>query len=167
MKYITEVDGQSFEIELNRETEIMVDGETRTIDFHYGESHGVYSLIIDNQSYEVIVEERDGKYQVLIHGVLYEVLVEDERARRLAAAGGGIRGGGDNAIRSPMPGLIVDVVVSEGDSVAAGQTIVILESMKMQNELKAIADGVVAKVNVSAGENVEQNKELVVISAEE
>jgi biotin carboxyl carrier protein len=167
MKYITEADGQSFDIEMNRENEITVNGETRTIDFHYGESYGVYSLIIDNQSYEVIVEERDGKYQVLIQGTLYEVIVEDERARRLAAAGGGLRAGGDNAIRSPMPGLIVDVVVSEGDAVAAGQTVVILESMKMQNELKAAADGVVAKVSVKAGENVEQNKELVVIVAAE
>lgn len=166
MKYVTNVDGKSFEIELNRENEITVNGETRIIDFHYGDAQGVYSLIIDNQSYEVVIEERDGQYMVLIQGALYEVRVEDERAQRLAAAGGGLRASGDNAIRSPMPGLIVDVVVAEGEAVTVGQTVVILESMKMQNELKAGTDGVVAKVNVQAGENVEQNKELVVISAE-
>jgi len=62
-----------------------------------------------------------------------------------------------------MPGLIVSVRVEVGETVKAGQTVVILESMKMQNELKSPRDGVVQKVNVGPGQSVEQNKVLVTI----
>lgn len=166
MKYITEVGGQVFEIEVQGDDQVTVNGELRDIDLHIGDSQGVFSLLLDNQSYEVVVDQQDGVYQVLIAGQLYEVNVTDERSRRLAEAGGGQGASGDNSVRSPMPGLVVAVPVHEGQEVAAGDTVVILESMKMQNELKAPADGIVAKVNVGEGDNVEQNKVLVVISSE-
>ncbi len=166
MKYITTVSGETYEIEINQEGEILVNGEARVVDFyHGGGSHAIYSLIIDNQSYEVIVEERDGKHYVLITGDLYEVDVTDERAQRLAKATGSlVSSSGEVAIMSPMPGLIVAVSVEEGQEVESGQTVAILESMKMQNELKAPRAGVVDRVHVKAGENVEQNKLLVSIS---
>lgn len=164
MKYITTVHDQTYEIEINREGEVQINGELRTVDFHGG-SHGIFSLIIDNHSYEAIVEERDGKYHVLITGDLYEVDVTDERSLRLAEASGGLASAtGEISIQSPMPGLIVAVPVEEGQEVAAGQTVVILESMKMQNELKSPRAGVVHRVNVKAGDNVEQSKLLVTIT---
>lgn len=166
VKYVTDVNGQSFEIELNRNDELLINGEVRTVDFRHNKSHGIFSLIIDNQSYEAIVENRDGKLMVMIYGALYEVTVEDERARRLAAAGGGLKSAG-NAVTAPMPGLIVDVLVEEGQHVEAGQTVVILESMKMQNELKSALAGTIDKVNVATGDNVEQNKVLVAITPED
>ncbi len=167
MKYITEVGKQTFEIEVQRDDQVIVNGEVRNIDLHINDSHGVFSLLIDNKSYEVVVDEQDGVYQVLIAGQLYEVKVTDERSKRLAEAGGGLQGGsGDASVRSPMPGLIVAIPVTEGQEVTAGMTVVILESMKMQNELKAPANGVVSKINVAAGDNVEQNKVLVVIHSE-
>lgn len=168
MKYIVEVNNQNYEVEINQDNQIVLNGEPRVVDFYQGASHGVFSLIIDNQSYEAIVEERDGKYHVLILGSLYEVDVEDERARRLAAASGSLKGGtGDSSVRSPMPGLIVDIPLQEGDEVEQGQTVVILESMKMQNELKAPQSGVISKVNVAVGDNVEQNKVLVIVHSED
>lgn len=164
MKYITTVHDQTYEIEINREGEVHINGELRTADFHGG-AHGIFSLIIDNHSFEAIVEERDGKYHVLITGDLYEVEVTDERSQRLAEASGGLGSAtGDISIASPMPGLIVAVPVEEGQEVVAGQTVVILESMKMQNELKSPRAGIVHRVNVKAGDNVEQNKLLVTIT---
>ena len=74
--------------------------------------------------------------------------------------------GGELSIRSPMPGLIVRVPVQPGQAVAKGDTIVVLESMKMENELKAPRDGTVHMIHVTAGDNVEQNKVLVTISGE-
>ncbi|NDJ86804.1 MAG: biotin/lipoyl-binding protein [Chloroflexi bacterium] len=164
MKYITAVDNQDYEIEINQEDQILVNGERRVVDFHGG-PQGVFSLIIDNQSYEAVIEEREGKYHVLIAGDLYEVNVTDERALRLAQATGGlVSASGEAAIYSPMPGLIVDVLVEEGQEVLEGQTLVILESMKMQNELKAPRAGVVHRVSVHAGDNIGHNKLMVSIT---
>lgn len=164
MKYITTVNNEMYTVEINREDEVVVNAETRLVDFHQNEANSIVSLIIDNQSYEVIVEERDGKYQVMISGNLYEVAVTDEREQRLAQATGGMVTSGEIAILSPMPGLIVEVPVTVGQEVVAGQTVVVLESMKMQNELKSPRDGVVERVTVEPGQNVEQNKLLIAIT---
>jgi biotin carboxyl carrier protein len=162
MKYITTVNDKTYEIEINQKNEVLINGEIREVDFHHDTSHGIFSLIIDNQSFEVVVEEKDDRYHILISGSLYEVEVTDERTQRLARATGGLAStSGEISIRSPMPGTIVAVPVQEGDAVSKGQTIVILESMKMENELKAPRDGVISRVNVDAGDSVEQNKLLV------
>ena len=71
---------------------------------------------------------------------------------------------GELSIKSPMPGLIVAVRSRTGHEVTKGQTVVILESMKMQNELKAPRDGVVQRISVQAGQTVEQNKPLVTLT---
>jgi glutaconyl-CoA/methylmalonyl-CoA decarboxylase subunit gamma len=70
---------------------------------------------------------------------------------------------GEISIKSPMPGLIAAIPVVEGQAVKAGETVIILESMKMQNELKTPRDGVVARVSVQAQQSVEQGKVLVTI----
>jgi len=72
--------------------------------------------------------------------------------------------GGEISVNAPMPGLIVAVTVEEGHEVTRGQTVVILESMKMQNELKAPRDGVVQRISVKSGETVEQNKILITLT---
>ena len=165
MKYITTVNDTTYEIEINQKNEVLINGEIREVDFHHDASHGIFSLIIDNQSFEVVVEEKDERYHILISGNLYEVEVTDERMQRLARATGGLASAsGEISLRSPMPGMIVAVPVQEGDEVSKGQTIVILESMKMENELKAPRDGVISRVNVAAGDSVEQNKLLVSIT---
>jgi biotin carboxyl carrier protein len=91
--------------------------------------------------------------------------VTDERSRRLANA---FMAFGDAAgeviIRAPMPGLIVRVAVTEGQTVSKGETVIILESMKMENELKAPRDGKIHHINVGEGDSVEQNKALVTLT---
>lgn len=165
MKYITTVNHKTYEIEVQKEGQVLIDGQLREVDFHRGGAHGIFSLIIDNQSYEAIVEERDGTYHVLITGNLYEVNVTDERTQRLANASGALGvSSGELSIRSPMPGLIVAVSVEKGQEVKEGQTLVILESMKMQNELKTPRGGIVSHIHVKAGDNVEHNKLLVTIT---
>jgi biotin carboxyl carrier protein len=101
----------------------------------------------------------------LLRGQLYEVDVEDERQRRLRQASETEGGpGGEFQLKAPMPGLIVAVPVAEGDSVSRGQNLVILESMKMQNELRSPRDGVVLRVRANPGERVEQNQVLVTLA---
>jgi biotin carboxyl carrier protein len=99
---------------------------------------------------------------VLLRGRLYPVNVEDEREKRLrAAAGGRVAETGEYHLRAPMPGLVVAVQVIEGQEVKKGQVILILESMKMQNELKSPRDGTIGRIRVKAGESVEQKQSLL------
>lgn len=165
MKYETIVNDQSFEIEINEDGRILVNGEERLIDFRELRKGELYSLLLDNLSYEAVVDERDDVYNVMMVGDLYEVKVTDERSRRLESAFMAFGDtGGELSIRSPMPGLIVRVAVEEGEAVSKGDTLIILESMKMENELKSPRDGTVHRINVAPGESVEQNKVLVTIA---
>ena len=163
MKYITVVNDQEYIIEIDQESRIRVNDEVYGIDFLPLSEDGVLSLFIENKSLEAVVEKRDAIWQVLMKGELYSVNVQDERAYRLMQARGTTEGGGDATIRSPMPGLIVDIPVVQGQSVAKGDKIVILESMKMENELRASGDGVVSRILVGKGDSVEKDQELVVI----
>lgn len=164
MKYITTVNGVRFEVEIERDGSLTVNGERREFDFRpFGDS-SLYSVITDNISHDLLVEERDGQYEVLMTGHLFTVDVQDERAQLLATRRAGPQvDSGEISIKAPMPGLVVAVPVQEGQDVSAGQTVIVLESMKMQNELKSPRDGVVQRISVAEGQSVEQNKVLVTI----
>lgn len=164
MKYITRINEQEYVIEIDQDDVITVNGERQDIDFQELAASGTLSLLINHRSLEAIVEERDEAWEVLLHGELYTVQVQDERAYRLAKARGKLSdSSGAVVIRSPMPGLILNVLVDEGQQVQKGETVVILESMKMENELRAGRDGVVSRVSVKEGDSVEKNQELVII----
>ena len=164
MKYITRINDKEYVIEIDQDDAITVNGERHDIDFQELAASGTLSLLINHRSLEAIVEERDEAWEVLLHGELYTVQVQDERAYRLAQARGKLgESSGAVVIRSPMPGLILSVLVDEGQRVQKGETVVILESMKMENELRAGRDGVVTRVSVKQGDSVEKNQELVTI----
>jgi biotin carboxyl carrier protein len=163
MKYITTIKDKKFEIEIQNDGSVLVNGQPREVDF-LSLTPSLYSIIMNGLSLEVVIEERGGEYEVLMGGRLYEGEVLDERAQlMLSRRGGKAAETGEVSIKSPMPGLIVAVPVAEGQAVTAGQTVIILESMKMQNELKAPRDGVVQRISVTAGQTVEQKKVLVTI----
>lgn len=164
MKYITTVNGVRFEVEIERDGSLLVNGERREVDFlPFGDS-ALYSIIMDNISHDLLVEERDGQYEVLTQGRLFTVDVQDERSQLLSMRRTGPQvDSGEISIKAPMPGLVVAIPIGEGHEVKAGQTVLVLESMKMQNELKAPRDGVVQRISVAEGQSVEQNKVLVTI----
>ena len=125
---------------------------------------GLYSLIADNASYEVditpVPDERDS-YRVTLGGRTYTVKVETERAHRIATmARGATHQSGALTIKAPMPGLVSQVFVSEGQSVEAGQRVAILEAMKMENEIRAPRAGTIKSVGVAPGQTVELNRVL-------
>lgn len=164
MKYVTTVNNKQFEIEILADGSITVDGKKREVDFRaLGPS--MYSILAENVSHELTIEERDDEIEVLMRGRLYSNRVMDERALLMAQRSGGLgTDTGEVNIKAPMPGLIVAVKVEQGQTVKAGDTVIILESMKMQNELKTSRDGTVGSVNVEPGQTVEQNKVLLSIS---
>jgi biotin carboxyl carrier protein len=162
MKYITTIDDKQFTVEVIDEKHVSVDGKIYEIDFESVAGQPVYSLIVDGRSHESYIYQGDDNWQVLMRGRLYPVTVEDEREKRLrAAAGGGVAETGEFHLRAPMPGLVVALPVAEGEAVKRGQVILILESMKMQNELKAPRDGTIGRIRVRPGETVEQKQTLL------
>jgi len=163
MKYFTRVNDQEYEIEIDRENEIVVDGRIYTVDFQRPSDTDPVSLLLNNRSIAALVEDRDDHWEVLINGELYNVTVQDERSYRLSQARATLDGDGDVVVRSPMPGLILSVLVEEGRPVQKGDKVVILESMKMENELRAGRDGMVLHIRVSPGETVEKDQPLVII----
>lgn len=166
MKYVTTVADHRFEIDVEEPGLILVDGQSRLVDLQKIAAGRLYSLLLDNTSYEAFVENgQTNQFQVLLRGELYHVQVEDERAIRLARGMAGfVPDSGEIPIQAPMPGLIVSVPVSAGQTVQQGQVLAILESMKMDNELCAPRDGIVARVHVAAGESVEGRQTLVTLA---
>jgi biotin carboxyl carrier protein len=162
MKYITTVEDKQFLIEIIDEKHVSVDGKVYEVDFESVSGQPVYSLIVDGKSHESYVAAGDNNWQVLLRGRLYPVIVEDEREKRLrSAAGEGVAETGEFHLRAPMPGLVVAILVEEGQQIKKGQVLLILESMKMQNELKAPRDGTMGRARVRAGETVEQKQTLL------
>jgi pyruvate carboxylase subunit B len=105
---------------------------------------------------------RDGAWEIQLEGRHYRILVDDERRhriRRLAAETG--QAAGPAELRAPMPGLIVRVPVEEGAEVRQGDSLIVMEAMKMENELRAEGDATVARVHVREGETVDRDELLV------
>jgi biotin carboxyl carrier protein len=164
MKYITNIDGKEFTVEILDEKHIRINDKILDVDFESVSGQPVYSLIIGGKSYEAYVSPDDERWQVLLRGRLYQAEVEDEREKRLhAAGGGGATESGEFHLKAPMPGLVVAVLVEENQGVKKGQVLLILESMKMQNELKAPRDGTISRIKVKPSESVEQKQTLLSI----
>ena len=148
-------------VEVIDDKHINVNGQVYVVDFESVSGQPVYSLIVDGKSHESYVAQGDDNWQVLLRGRLYPVTVEDEREKRLRSAAGGVAETGEFHLKAPMPGLVVAVNIEEGQEIKKGQVLLILESMKMQNELKSPRDGTVHRIKVKAGESVEQKQTLL------
>ncbi|HNS40550.1 MAG: biotin/lipoyl-binding protein [Anaerolineae bacterium] len=167
MKYIATVKDREYTIEIDPDRGILIDDVPQEIDFQRLGQSGFLSLLMNHRSVSAVVEEKNDHWDVLIQGELYNVQVQDERVYRLERMRStGATVDGQAIVTSPMPGIIVAVPVAVGDIVKRGDKVVVLESMKMENELRAPCDGVITHVNVTAGANVEKDQELVGISQE-
>jgi acetyl/propionyl-CoA carboxylase alpha subunit len=162
MKYITTIGEREYSIEIVNEQLILLDGIPYEVDFASVSGQPVYSLLVDGKSYEGYMYGDDDDWEVLLQGNLYNVRVEDERERRLRQAlGEGPAQHGEFHLKAPMPGLVITVPVEDGQEVSKGDVLLILESMKMQNELKSPRDGKVSRVRVKIGDSVERKQTLL------
>ena len=162
MKYIVAL--------LEREIEVEVDGDHvtvggRTIQASLSATPGtpVRQLLIDGRAEALAVDGAGaGRWAIVRRGERVELEVLDERARHIRSlTGAAERARGPAALKAPMPGLVVRLQVEAGEAGAAGAGVVVLEAMKMENELRASAPGVVSAVRVRAGEAVEKGQVLV------
>jgi biotin carboxyl carrier protein len=187
MPYISTINGRSYRIDTGEDTpqrKVVVEGASYSIDWRQiaplaadakGQTGtgGRFSLIIEGKSYEVFArrisksDEEDGQtYEIQIAGQRFEVYVEDEREKALAGAAKSPHASGEAMVRAPMPGLVVGIPLEVGTSVARGQAVIVLEAMKMENDLPSPIAGTIKEVRVSKGQAVNQGDVLVVIHAE-
>lgn len=168
MRYFTKSFGKEREFRFERRADGLYAhcGErTLRLDVRMVGDGGAFSMIVDGRVVDVVIEQDEGAVVVQILGERVPVRVEDER-ERAARAVASARGAGRQEILAPMPGSVVDVTVAEGDCVAEGQTLCVLEAMKMQNPIQAEGPGVVRKAHVRVGEAVGGGALLFEIEAE-
>lgn len=133
----------------------------RQVDVDVARVPAALSVRVEGQVVDLTIEGTPPELGAIASGHRSYVRVESERMRAAAAATKGAHGAGDKLLRSPMPGRIIKVLVQAGDEVTAGQSLLVIEAMKMENELKAKAPGKVAEVLVAVGATVEGNAKLL------
>jgi biotin carboxyl carrier protein len=164
MKYVTSIGDRTYRVEVVDERHIVLDGKPYEVDFTAIANQPVYSLLINGRSLEANAFPTEDGWQVLLHGKMFEARVEHEQAvRARAVAHATVEAPGEWLLRAPMPGLVVNIPVCAGAAVVKGEALVILESMKMQNELRSPKNGTVREIKVQPGQAVEQNQVLLVM----
>jgi biotin carboxyl carrier protein len=124
-----------------------------------------YSLLVDGRSYEVAVEEDPSGLRVIWKGKTFRVVVKSPLEKILREVRHSALASAGSVLHAPMPGLILAIHVKAGDAVQAGSPLLVMEAMKMQNELAAESDGVVRSLHVVPGQSVESGQALITLGA--
>lgn len=126
---------------------------------------GNYHVLRNNKSYNVEVlkaDHNEKSFIIKVNGNKYQLQLKDRYDELLKSMGMEIAGGGKiNEIKAPMPGLVLEILVSSGQEIKKGDPVMVLEAMKMENVLKSPSDGIVKKVNVEQKQAVEKNQVLI------
>ena len=168
MRYTAESGGREYLIEVGEPegsvVRVTMDGVTWEVDY-LRISDRYYSLLVDDTSYEVDIIKGVSPYAVGIKGEVHDVEVLTEREKRRKAIKGKVAAGqeGRQVIIAPMPSKVVRLLIAVGDQVAAGDGIIVVEAMKMENELRSVGSGTVREIKVKEGEAVGGGHPLVVI----
>ena len=166
MKCHVTLDGETVAVDLverGGRTFVVRDGAEISVDLVAVRS-GAFSLLLGTQSLPVVASGPNDDMLLTLGSETWRAAVQDEREALAAAAMGakaGRRGGG--VLRAVMPGIVREVLVARGTVVARGTPLLILEAMKMQNEVRADADGTIADVHVRAGVAVAKGDPLVTL----
>ncbi|MCL4868977.1 MAG: biotin/lipoyl-binding protein [Anaerolineae bacterium] len=163
-KLITTIENHTFAVEVERgnggrgEWQVRVNGELLTVRLPDAAAsfNEIEWLVVDGRPYEIVADP-DLRWLKAYRGI-HRVEIKDQ------ADGGTRPRSGDGRIKAPIPGLINRVMVSQGEIVEAGQPLLVLEAMKMENEIRAGRDGVVSALHVTPGQSVTRNELLAEIS---
>jgi Acetyl/propionyl-CoA carboxylase, alpha subunit len=161
MKFLTELQGEKFEVELRVEGEkVFAKVADREYELESSEvESGVYLFKHDNRVYQIYIDS-EGNAKVNNH--FFEIKVFDPKRLR-GFDKSGFSAEGTVEIKTAMPGKVVRVLVKEGDQVKSGDGVIVVEAMKMQNEMKSPKDGIVKEIRFSEGETVNAGEVLVVV----
>ena len=166
MRYYATVDGKQIPVEIEasdgRVYRLTIEGKQFEVDWAPVQA-GAASLMIGERSYAARFEEKDDEVVVYLGGRAFHFDVANEQRFRLRRATSKFSAEGRQAVLAPMPGKIVRVLVSLGDEVREGQGLVVVEAMKMENELKSPKAGKIVELSAQPGSAVEKNARLVVV----
>ena len=165
MKYVVMVGSEEIEVTLDADT-VVADGITAAAHVTELEGTPVRMVTIGSEVHRVVARRGStrGRYTLWLDGFRYEVEALDERLRAIRELTGASAGpSGPAPLIAPMPGMIVRVAVQVGDRVEVGQGLVVMEAMKMENELRATAAGTVTSVLATLGTAVDKGAILVVL----
>ena len=163
MKYFVRIDDEDVEVVLDGNT-VAVDGRTYHAELAPQDGTPVQVLRLGDEVHRLVVRAGDtrGRYSLWVDGFRLEVDALDERARAIRElTGAAAAASGPAPIVAPMPGMIVRVAAQVGDQVQPGQGLVVMEAMKMENELRATSAGTVRAVLVQPGTAVEKGAVLL------
>ena len=165
MKFVTTIGDRAETVEVTGEGgryRLTVGGEVWEVDARLT-AQGIYSLLIDGVSYVADVTDQDGACVVDVGDETYRIQVEEETRYIIRTKGGAAGGHAHQTLVAPLPGKITHVAVKAGDTVKVGDTLLVIEAMKMENEFRARTAGTIAEVRVQPGQAVNAGDVLVVI----
>jgi pyruvate carboxylase subunit B len=162
MKYFVTLGERTMVVEIDGDA-IQVDGQSVSASLEALDGSPEVRLVIEGRAATLAVEGHgDGVWRLVDRGAVREVGVEDERTRHIRQlAGAGKAANSGAVVKAPMPGLVVRIPVTVGEQVGAGAGLLVLEAMKMENEIKAAGPGVVSAIRVATGQAVEKGQILI------
>lgn len=164
MKYTVSVGGEAFEVDLSG-GRIALDGKPLDAQLHAVVGTPLRQLVLTGRSVTFAMVRQVEGWTLLRAGEIWDATVVDERTRQLREMTGQSVGSGDQVVAAPMPGLVLRVEVQVGTRVKAGAGLLVLEAMKMENELRSPIAGTVTAVHVESGQPVEKGARLVEVAA--
>lgn len=165
MRFAAEIEGETVLVEVTEvqgRFQVKIGEEVWEVDARQP-ARETWSLLIGGASYVADVQEEAGAFVVDVGGQTYRILMEEEARHLIRTRGSGQGRTGGQVLVAPMPGKVVNVAVREGQAVKAGDGLVVIEAMKMENEFNASAAGTVREVRVQPGQAVNAGDVLVVI----
>jgi acetyl/propionyl-CoA carboxylase alpha subunit len=165
MKFVATLAGQATPLEVTGARgvyRVTIGDQVWELDAHFT-AGGFCSLLIGGTSYLAGITEQDGTIVVDVGGESYAVEVEESIRHAVRTRGGGTAGGPSRTLTAPLPGRVTHVAVRAGDRVGPGDTLLVIEAMKMENEFKAVAAGRVAEIRVEVGQAVNAGDVLLVL----
>ncbi len=167
MQFFAKISPKEFQIAVNdsgQKNIIKIDGKTAQVEFQEVGSGNLFSLLVNQRSYQTFIERRTNGYLVTVNNHKYFVELEDERTRQIRQL---IKTDEQVhrqvEIKAPMPGLIVKINVKEGDVVRKGDSLIFIEAMKMENDIRASAAGRVKKIFKKEKASVDKDAVLMLI----
>jgi biotin carboxyl carrier protein len=166
MKYEIKINNNIQEIELleknNQFYKVKLDNEIFEIDIVKVEEMA-YSVLHNGKSFNIEIIKSKLRNTYIGHSLYktFDIEIIDSQTKYLKSKGKFISGENKNSINSPMPGKVVRILVSEGDEIQAGQPVIVVSAMKMENEYKSGAKAIVKKILVKEGDTVDNNQTLI------
>jgi biotin carboxyl carrier protein len=142
-----------------------IDGQEFVADARLIDGPNVMSLIVDRKCYEAVITTAGSKMTVSTGGEQFEIELADELEHRGVGQAGASADLGIEEVKAPMPGVVVALEVETGQRIVPGSPVVIVEAMKMQNEISTLGGGMVKKILVKAGDVVESQQTLVIVDS--